>query len=148
EPHQLTLDNYVALLSNESILRSLWNTVLITVPSTALVVVIGAFAAYALAWLEFPGRDWLFVVLVGLIVVPVQVAIIPNARLFGMLAIYGLIVGVVPFRVARARALAVCLLRSFLRSLPRDLLEAARLEGGSEGSVFARVVLPRSGPAL
>src|SRR5690606_21723697 len=148
EPHQLTLDNYVALLSNESILRSLWNTVLITVPSTALVVVIGAFAAYALAWLEFPGRDWLFVVLVGLIVVPVQVAIIPNARLFGMLGIYGHIVGVVAFHVAFGLPLAVFLLRNFFRTIPRDLLEAARLDGGSEWSVFARVVLPLSGPAL
>jgi len=148
EPHQLTLDNYVALLSNESILRSLWNTVLITVPSTALVVVIGAFAAYALAWLEFPGRDWLFVVLAGLIVVPVQVAIIPNARLFGMLGIYGHIVGVVAFHVAFGLPLAVFLLRNFFRTIPRDLLEAARLDGGSEWSVFARVVLPLSGPAL
>ncbi len=148
EPHQLTLDNSVALLSNESILRSLWNTVLITVPSTALVVVIGAFAAYALAWLEFPGRDWLFVVLVGLIVVPVQVAIIPNARLFGMLGIYGHIVGVVAFHVAFGLPLAVFLLRNFFRTIPRDLLEAARLDGGSEWSVFTRVVLPLSGPAL
>jgi alpha-glucoside transport system permease protein len=147
-PSQLTIDNYVALLGNESIVRSLWNTVLITVPSTVLVVVIGAFAAYALAWLEFPGRDWLFVVLVGLIVVPVQVAIIPNARLFGALGIFGHIAGVVAFHVGFGLPLAVFLLRNFFRSIPRDLLEAARLDGGSELAVFRRVVLPLSGPAL
>jgi alpha-glucoside transport system permease protein len=147
-PRQFTVDNYVALLSNESIVRSLWNTVLITVPSTVLVVVIGALAAYALAWLEFPGREWLFVVLIGLIVVPVQVAIIPNARLFGALGIYGHIVGVVAFHVAFGLPLAVFLLRNFFRAIPRDLLEAARLDGGSELVVFRRVVLPLSGPAL
>jgi alpha-glucoside transport system permease protein len=147
-PSQLTIDNYVALLSNESIVRSLWNTVLITVPSTVLVVAIGAFAAYALAWLEFPARDWLFVILVGLIVVPVQVAIIPNARLFGLLGIYGHIAGVVAFHVAFGLPLAVFLLRTFFRAIPRDLLESARLDGGSELAVFRRVVLPLSGPAL
>jgi alpha-glucoside transport system permease protein len=147
-PSQLTIDNYVALLDNESIVRSLWNTVLITVPSTVLVVAIGAFAAYALAWLEFPGRDWLFVTLVALIVVPVQVAIIPNARLFGLLGIYGHIAGVVAFHVAFGLPLAVFLLRNFFRAIPPDLLEAARLDGGSEFAVFRRVVLPLSGPAL
>ncbi|HEY8473830.1 MAG TPA: carbohydrate ABC transporter permease [Natronosporangium sp.] len=147
-PSQFTIDNYVALLSNQSIVRSLWNTVLITVPSTVLVVMIGAFAAYALAWLEFPGRDWLFVALVGLIVVPVQVAIIPNARLFGAIGIYGHIAGVVAFHVAFGLPLAIFLLRNFFRVIPRDLLEAARLDGGSEFAVFRRVVLPLSGPAL
>lgn len=148
EPRQLTVDNYLALLSNETIIRSLWNTVLITVPATVLVVVLGAYAAYALAWLEVPGRDWLFVILVALIVVPVQVAIIPNARLFGLLGVYGHIAGVVAFHVAFGLPLAVFLLRNFFRTIPRDLLEAARLDGGSEPAVFRRVVLPLSGPAL
>jgi alpha-glucoside transport system permease protein len=148
EPNQLTVENYLALLSNETILRSLWNTVLITVPSTVLVVVIGAFAAYALTWLEFAGRDWLLVVLVALIVVPVQVAILPNARLFDLLGIYGHLAGVVLFHVAFGLPLAVFLLRGFFRSIPRDLVAAARLDGGSELAVFARVVLPLSGPAV
>lgn len=148
EPRQLTVDNYVALLGNETVIRSLWNTVLITVPSTVLVVVIGGFAAYALAWLDFPGRDWLFVVMVALIVVPVQVAIIPNARLFDLLGIYGHLAGLVAFHVAFGLPLAVFLLRNFFRTIPRDLLEAGRLDGGGELSVFGRVVLPLSGPAL
>jgi alpha-glucoside transport system permease protein len=148
EPNQLTVDNYLALLENQTILRSLWNTVLITVPSTVLVVVVGASAAYALAWLDFPGRDWLFVALVALIVVPVQVAIIPNTRLFDLLGIYGRIAGVVAFHVAFGLPLAVFLLRNFFRAIPRDLLEAARLDGGSELAVFLRVVAPLSGPAL
>jgi alpha-glucoside transport system permease protein len=148
EPRQLTLENYVAVLGNETIVRSLWNTVLITVPSTVLVVVIGAFAAYALAWLEFPGRDWLFVGMVALIVVPIQVAIIPNARLFGMLGIYGHVVGVIAFHVAFGLPLAVFLLRNFFRNIPSELLAAARLDGGGDLAVFRYVVLPLSGPAV
>jgi alpha-glucoside transport system permease protein len=147
-PHQLTLDNYAALVGNETIVGSLWNTVLITVPSTLLVVVIGALAAYALAWLEFPGRDAVFVTLVALIVVPVQVAIIPNAKLFGWLGIYGHVSAVIAFHVAFGLPLAVFLLRNFFRAIPRDLVEAARMDGASEFRVILRVVLPLSGPAL
>lgn len=148
QPSQLTIDNYIALLENETILGSLWNTVLIAVPATVLVVVIGAGAAYALAWLAFPGRDWLFVALVALIVVPAQVAIIPVARLFGMLGIYGHPVGVIAVHVAFGLPLAVFLLRGFFRTLPADLIAAARLDGASELAVFGRVVLPLSGPAI
>ena len=148
EPRQLTFDNYGALLTNETIVGSLWNSVLITVPSTVLVVAIGALAAYALAWLEFPGRDWLFVGLVALIVVPVQVAIVPNARLFGALGIYGDLTAVIAFHVAFGLPLAVFLLRGFFRGIPRDLLEAARLDGGTEFTVLWRVVIPLSGPAI
>ena len=148
QPRQLTVENYVALLSNETILRALWNTLLITAPSTLLVVVIGTFGAYALAWLDFPGRDWLFIGLVGLIVVPVQVAIIPNARLFGLLGIYGHVAGVIAVHVAFGLPLAVFLLRNFFRTIPPDLIEAARLDGGSELAVLRRVVLPLSLPAL
>jgi alpha-glucoside transport system permease protein len=148
QPHQLTFENYAALVNNDVIVRSLWNTILITVPSTVLVVVIGAFAAYALAWLRFPGRDALFVVLVALIVVPVQVAIIPNARLFGWLGIYGNLSAVIAFHVAFGLPLAVFLLRNFFRAIPRDLVESARVDGASEFRVIARVVLPLSGPAL
>ncbi|MEO3815874.1 carbohydrate ABC transporter permease [Plantactinospora sp. B24E8] len=147
-PSQLTLDNYASLLQNETILRSLWNTVLITVPSTLLVVIIGAFGAYALAWLEFPGRDWVFVIVVALIVVPVQVAIIPDARLFGALGMYGTIPAVVAFHVAFGLPFAIFLLRNFFAAIPRDLLEAARMDGGSEFTIFRKVVLPIGWPAV
>ena len=147
-PTQLTLDNYVSLLQNETIVRSLWNTVLITVPATVLVVVIGAFGAYALAWLEFPGRDWVFVIVVALIVVPVQVAIIPDAKLFGALGMYGSIPAVIAFHVAFGLPFAIFLLRNFFAGIPRDLLEAARMDGGSELTIFRKVVLPIGWPAV
>ncbi|MCX4472954.1 L-arabinose transport system permease protein AraQ [Micromonospora sp. MW-13] len=147
-PAQLTLDNYVQVLQNERIVESLWNTVLITVPSTLLVVLLGALGAYALAWMDFPGRDWLFVLVVSLIVVPVQVAIVPDARIFRTIGIYGEISAVVAFHVAFGLPFAIFLLRNFFLNIPRDLLEAARLDGARELVVFARVVLPVGWPAI
>jgi len=112
-PAELTLGNYAGLVADEELLRSFWNTVLIAGPSTVLVVVIGAPAAYALAWIDFPGRDWVLVVTVGLLVVPIQVALIPVARLLGATGLYGSIPGVVLFQVAFGLPFAVFLLRNF-----------------------------------
>jgi len=147
-PRELTLDNYTRILQNDRIVGSLWNTVLITVPSTLLVVVLGALAAYALAWIDFPGRDWLFVLVVALIVVPVQVAIIPDARIFGWMGIYGTIPAVVAFHVAFGLPFAIFLLRNFFIGIPRDLLEAARMDGAREWRIFREVVLPIGWPAI
>jgi alpha-glucoside transport system permease protein len=148
KPSQLTLENYSNLLKNDSMLHSLWNTVLITVPATILVVILGACAAYALAWMNFPGRDWIFVIVVALIVVPVQVAIIPDAKLFAKLGIYGTIAAVVSFHVAFGLPFAIFLLRNFFIAIPRDLLEAARMDGGTEFAIFRKVVLPIGWPAV
>ncbi|MBA0049516.1 carbohydrate ABC transporter permease [Streptomyces sp. AJS327] len=145
---QLTTGNYDALLSNEQVTDSLLTTVLITVPATVLVVLIGALAGYAFAWLDFPGRDWWFLVVVGLLVVPVQVALIPVARLFDTLGIFGTTIGVVIFHTAFGLPFAVFLLRNFFAEIPRELLEAARLDGAGELRLFTRVVLPLGGPAI
>lgn len=148
EPAQLTVDNYANLLGNEDITTSLWTTVAITVPSTVLVIVIGALAGYAFAWLDFPGRDWVFMVVVGLLVVPVQVALIPVSKLFNSLGIFQTLAGVVFFHVAFGLPFAVFLLRNFFAEIPRELLEAARLDGAGEIRLFTRVVLPLGGPAI
>lgn len=100
KPAELTIENYANLLSNPAITGSFWNTIVIAVPSTVLVVLLGAFAAYAFAWMQFPGRDWLLIVVIILLAVPVQVALIPLARLFGTLGIFGSVLGVVLFHVA------------------------------------------------
>ncbi|MFG2311732.1 carbohydrate ABC transporter permease [Streptomyces sp. NPDC048566] len=147
-PSQLTLDSYQKLLENSDITDSLLNTVLITVPATLLVVVIGALAGYAFAWMEFPGRDWWFLGVVGLLVVPVQVALLPIAELFGKIGIFGSVVGVVLFHVGYGLPFAVFLLRNFFAEIPRELLEAARLDGAGELRLFARVVMPLGGPAI
>lgn len=147
-PTRLTLDNYTHLLSNTVITRSLLNSLLITVPSTLLVVVLGALAGYAFAWMEFPGRDWLFLLLIGLLVVPVQVALIPVTDLYAKLGIFGSVVGVILFHTAFGLPFAIFLLRNFFAEIPRELLEAARLDGAGELRLFFRVVLPLGGPAI
>ncbi|MGC4981058.1 MULTISPECIES: carbohydrate ABC transporter permease [unclassified Streptomyces] len=147
-PSQLTVDNYQKLLENSDITGSLLNTVLITVPATLLVVVIGSLAGYAFAWMEFPGRDWWFLGVVGLLVVPVQVALIPIAGLFGKIGLFGSVTGVVLFHVGYGLPFAVFLLRNFFAEIPRELLEAARLDGAGELRLFARVVMPLGGPAI
>src|SRR5690606_36585481 len=107
-PSPLTLGACEALLKNDGTPGSLANTV----PATVLVVVIGALAGYAFAWMEFPGRDWWFLAVVGLLVVPVQVALIPIAELFGGIGIFGSLIGVILFHVGFGLPFAVFLLRN------------------------------------
>ncbi|OEJ27438.1 sugar ABC transporter permease [Streptomyces agglomeratus] len=148
EPGQLSLDNYSTLLADTGITQAFWNTVLISVPATTLVVVLSALAAYAFAWLEFPGRDALFLVVVALLVVPVQVGLLPVAKLFGQLGLFGTIPGVVLFHVAYGLPFAIFLLRNYFAEIPREMLEAARMDGGSEWRIFAQLVLPVGRPAI
>ncbi|MEU1351647.1 carbohydrate ABC transporter permease [Streptomyces sp. NPDC005775] len=147
-PSELTFDNYARLLDNSTITDSLFSTVMITVPSTVLVVVIGSLAGYAFAWMEFPGRDWWFLLVVGLLVVPVQVALIPVSKLFGAVGIFETTFGVVIFHTAFGLPFAIFLLRNFFAEIPRELLEAARLDGAGEIRLFTRVVMPLGGPAI
>ncbi|MFJ5711826.1 carbohydrate ABC transporter permease [Streptomyces sp. NPDC093105] len=148
EPSQLSFDNYRALLEDSGLVQAFWNTVLIAVPTTALVVGIAALAGYAFAWLDFPGRDGLFLVVVGLLVVPVQIGLLPVAKLFGAVGLFGTVAGVVLFHVAYGLPFGVFLLRNFFAEIPREMLEAARLDGGGEWRIFRRLVLPLGRPAL
>ncbi|MCM1972766.1 MULTISPECIES: carbohydrate ABC transporter permease [Streptomyces] len=147
-PGQLSFDNYSALLDNAGITRAFWNTVLISVPATALVVILAALAGYAFAWLDFPGRDAIFLVVVALLVVPVQVGLLPVAKLFGQLGLFGTIPGVVLFHVAYGLPFAVFLLRNYFAEMPKEMLEAARMDGGGEWRIFTRLVLPVGRPAI
>ncbi|MGK5642475.1 carbohydrate ABC transporter permease [Streptomyces sp. URMC 126] len=147
-PGQLTTSSYDTLFHNDKVMHSLLTTTFITVPATALVILVGAFAGYAFAWLEFPGRDWWFMGVVALLVVPVQVALIPVAKLFNTLGIFETTVGVVLFHTAFGLPFAIFLLRNFFAEIPRELLEAARLDGAGEFRLFFRVVLPLGGPAI
>ncbi|MEU8984753.1 carbohydrate ABC transporter permease [Streptomyces sp. NPDC058251] len=147
-PSQLSFDNYSALLRNAGMTRAFWNTVLISVPATVLVVVIAALAGYAFAWLEFPFRDTIFLVVVALLVVPVQVGLLPVAKLFGQLGLFGTIPGVVLFHVSYGLPFAIFLLRNYFAEMPKEMLEAARMDGGSEWRIFTRLVLPVGRPAI
>lgn len=148
KPAQLTLKNYFVLLDNEQLRDSLVNTVLIALPSTVLVVGIAALGGYALAWIEFPGSDLLVLAIAALLIMPYQVALIPVAKLYSWLGLNGTIPGVVLYHVAFGLPFAVFLLRNFYIGIPRDLLEAARMDGAKEWRVFRQVVLPVCRPAL
>ncbi|NEE34002.1 carbohydrate ABC transporter permease [Streptomyces sp. SID7982] len=147
-PRQLSFDNYASLLGNNEITQAFWNTVLISVPTTVLVVVIAALAGYAFAWMEFPGRDWIFLLVVALLVVPVQIGLLPVAKLFGQLGLFGTVPGVVLFHVAYGLPFAVFLLRNYFADIPREMLEAARMDGGTEWRIFTRLVIPVGRPAI
>jgi alpha-glucoside transport system permease protein len=145
---QLTLSSYTELLRSETVQRSILNTFLITIPSTILVVLIAAMAGYAFAWMRFRGRDVMFLVVVGLLVVPLQMAFIPVARLFDAVNLFGKVPGVVLFHVAFGLPFAIFLLRNFFIGIPGELMEAARLDGASELTIFFKVVLPLGLPAI
>ena len=146
-PSELTLENYSDFLGDEQLLRSLWNTLLIAVPSTIFPVFLAAMAGYALAWIPFKGRDTLFLVIVGMLVVPLQMALIPAFQIFNFLNLTG-IPAVWVFHTAFGLPFAVFLMRNFYAGLPPALLEAARIDGATEGQIFIRVVLPLGWPAL
>lgn len=145
---QLTLEPYKNVLGNDELVRSLINTVMITVPASILVVLVAAMAGYAFAWIEFKGREALFLLVVALLVVPLQIALLPVARLYGDLGLFGTIPGVVFFHVAFGLPFAIFLLRNFFLGIPHELLEAARIDGASEFQIFFRIVLRLGAPAI
>jgi alpha-glucoside transport system permease protein len=98
--------------------------------------------------MEFPGRDYLFLVVIGMLVIPVQIALIPVLKLYGDIGISGTILSVVVFHVAFGLPFAIFLLRNYFAGIPRDLLEAARIDGASEGRIFFRLILPLGLPAI
>jgi alpha-glucoside transport system permease protein len=147
-PSEATWSNYDALFHNSGLLTALKTTAYIAVGNTLIIVVIGALAGYALAWLDFPGRDWLFIGVVGLLVVPLQMALIPMFRLYNTLHLYDTILGIILFHVAFGLPFAVFLLRNFFVGLPKDILESARIDGASEFIIFLRLILPLGLPAI
>jgi ABC-type glycerol-3-phosphate transport system permease component len=147
-PAQLTVHNYVTLLQNSTMTSSLVNTVLITVPATILVVLIGSAAGYAFAWMEFPARDAVFLLVVGLLVIPIQIALIPVVKLYALVGISGSIISVIIFHVGFGLPFAIFLLRNYFAGIPRDLMEAARMDGASEVKIFFKVIIPLGMPAI
>ena len=95
-------------------------------------IVVGALAGYAFAWLEFPGRDWIFIVVIALLVVPLQMALIPMFSLYNKLGLYDTVLGIVLFHAAFGLPFAIFLLRNFFVGIPKDIMESARIDGASE----------------
>jgi len=143
-----TLDNYSEVLGSQGMLESFINSVSITIPSTIFPVILAALAAFGFAWIDFPFRDTLFLVVVGLLLVPLQMTLIPLVELFASLGIFGTFIGLWVAHTAFALPFGIFLLRNFFITLPRDLIEAARIDGAGNVKIFRMIVLPLSVPAL
>jgi alpha-glucoside transport system permease protein len=147
-PSQITFDNYDALFKNNDITSALVTTAEIAVLNTVILILVASLAGYAFAWLDFPGRDTLFVVVIGLLVVPLQVALIPIFSLYNNTGLFDTVLGLVLFHVAFGLPFAIFLLRNFFIGIPKDILESARIDGASELTIFFRLILPLGLPAI
>src|SRR4051812_7270068 len=148
KPCLAPFQNYSELWNNPDIPSSLLTTAEIAIGGTVLPIIIAAAAAYAFAWIDFPGRDWIFVVVIALLVVPLQMALIPIFSLYNKLGIFDTVFGLILFHTAFALPFAIFLLRNFFIGIPRDILESARIDGASEVRIFIRLMLPLGLPAI
>jgi alpha-glucoside transport system permease protein len=143
-----TLSNYDEVLSRGNMDSAFVNSLVITIPSTLLPLAIGALAAYAFSWIRFPFRDTIFLLIVALLIVPIQMALVPLLRLFRDWGVADWYIGIWLAHTAFGLPLCIFLLRNFFITLPRDLIEAARVDGASNLRIFLKVVVPLSVPAL
>ncbi|MGB1209126.1 MAG: carbohydrate ABC transporter permease, partial [Paracoccaceae bacterium] len=150
-PAQATLANYTKVLfdkGSEGMGTAFLNTLIVTIPATIIPILVAAFAAYALAWMEFPGRALLVAFIVGLLVVPLQLALIPLLKLHLQIGIGKGYLGVWLAHTGFGMPLAIYLLRNYMVGLPRDLIENARVDGATDFQIFVKLILPLSFPAL
>jgi len=143
-----TLENYREVILKIGIGKSFVNTLLITIPATIIPILIASFAAYAFAWMEFPGRRILFVILVGLLVVPLQMTMIPILRVFNKLGIAGTFPGIWFAHTGYGLPLIIYLLYNFISGLPSELFDSSSIDGANPFQIFTKVVIPLSLPAL
>ncbi|WP_416798012.1 carbohydrate ABC transporter permease [Ciceribacter azotifigens] len=152
-PPRFTLDNYRTVLSAEGIGASFLNSLTVAIPSTIIPILVAAFAAYALAWMQFPGRSLILAVIVGLLVVPLQMSLIPLLKMYNEVgAFFGIsskgYFGIWLAHMGFGLPLAIYLLRNYIAGLPREIMESARVDGASDFTIFTKIVLPLSYPAL
>ncbi|MGB5556629.1 MAG: carbohydrate ABC transporter permease [Paracoccaceae bacterium] len=151
-PPEFTIDNYRTVLvsgsTTDSMAKAFFNTLTVTIPATIIPIVIAAFAAYALAWMDFPGRALLIALVVALLVVPLQLALIPLLRLHLGIGIGKGYLGVWLAHTGFGLPLAIYLLRNYMVGLPRDIIENAKVDGATDFQIFTKIILPLSFPAL
>ncbi|MDH6265485.1 alpha-glucoside transport system permease protein [Rhizobium sp. SG_E_25_P2] len=152
-PPRFTLDNYREVLTSAGIGSSFINSLTVAIPSTVIPILVAAFAAYALAWMKFPGRSILIAVVVGLLVVPLQMSLIPLLKFYnGVGAFFGVpsktYLGIWLAHMGFGLPLAIYLLRNYMAGLPKEIMESARVDGASDFEIFVKIVLPLSFPAL
>ena len=152
-PPRFTTENYETVLFSEGIGRSFINSLTVTVPATIIPIMIAAFAAYALAWMRFPGRALIIAVIIGLLVVPLQMTLIPLLQLYNGVALFFGVpsktyLGIWLAHTGFGLPFAIYLLRSYMAGLPKELMELARIDGASDFEIFLKIVLPLSFPVL
>jgi alpha-glucoside transport system permease protein len=151
-PPDFTLDNYEQVLlsgdSTDSMAKAFFNTLTVTIPATIIPIVVAAFAAYALAWMDFPGRALLIAMVVALLVVPLQLALIPLLRLHLEIGIGKGYLGTWLAHTGFGLPLAIYLLRNYMVGLPKDIIENAKVDGATDFQIFTKIILPLSFPAL
>jgi alpha-glucoside transport system permease protein len=148
KPSVATWENYHEIFQNGPITHSLVTTLEIAIGGTVLPILVAALAGYAFAWLDFPGRDWLFLIVIGLLVVPLQMALIPIFSLYNRVGIFDTVLSLILFHTAFGLPFAIFLLRNFFIGIPKDILESARIDGASEFRIFLRLILPLGLPAI
>ncbi len=147
-PIAFTVELYVEALTREGMAQSFVNSLFISIPATVVPIMVAAFAAYAFAWMEFPGRHVLFILVIGLLVVPLQMTFIPILRLYNLVGLTGSFAGIWLAHAAYGLPFSIYLLRNFFGSLPKDLFDSAFIDGASSFDIFFRIVLPLSVPSL
>ena len=152
-PPRFTLDNYREVLGTEGLGQSFLNSLTVTIPATVIPILVAAFAAYALAWMRFPGRALLLASVVGLLVVPLQMSLIPLLKSYNLIGeFFGVgsktYVGIWLAHTGFGLPLAIYLLRNYIAGLPREIIESARVDGASDFDIFRKIILPLSFPAL
>ena len=146
---QFTLDNYdKVLFGGDGMATAFLNTLAVTIPAVVIPILIAAFAAYAFAWMDFPGRRLMFISVVAMLVVPLQIALIPVLKAYLAIDLNGTFLAVWLAHAGFGLALATYLLYNYISQLPKDLMESAALDGASHFTTFMRLVLPLSVPAL
>jgi len=147
-PYTFTFENYAHVLSQANLGTNFLNSLFISIPATVIPIFVAAFAAYAFSWMEFPGRNILFVVVVGLLVVPLQATLIPILTLFASWGLVGTFLAVWLAHTGYGLPFAIYLLRNFMGSLPREVFESAAIDGASPVTAFFRLAIPMSVPAI
>jgi alpha-glucoside transport system permease protein len=146
--NEWTLANYSNVLTSEGFGNSFLNSLSVTIPATVMPITIAAFAAYGFAWMKFPGRQWLFVGVVALLVIPLQMALIPLLRLYTTVNLNGTFPAVWLAHTGFGLPLAIYLLRNYIGSLPASMMESADIDGATHFQTFTQLVVPLSVPVL
>ncbi|HEY6629500.1 MAG TPA: carbohydrate ABC transporter permease [Acidimicrobiia bacterium] len=143
-----TLDNYANVLGRGGMFDAFVNSLIVTIPATVIPITLAAFAAYAFAWIKFRGRAFLFAVVVGLLVVPLQMSLVPLLRIYQATEMTGTFLGIWLAHTGFGLPLAIYLLYNYISQLPKDIFESAYIDGATPFTAFTRLVLPLSYPAL